>query len=271
MAKRKCTLFKICVAVIGAINSYSPSLAFQLSNRCSDRKNIRPLTVDASYCNTANNHCMGPNVIFLTDCHRYSSRFLILKNSNTLDHSEESPIASFQKSRQILISTSRQLIHSCVTRTMKFYQTFNRKIRKYVVAFIFMMTMIANTAAFAAATSGGRVGGGSFKTRSSSSSISRPSRLSTPSSSTRQYYNSYNRPRTIPIPRISSYYHQSSSPIVVHHFSGAPIMSPYTVSAIKDIFLVTGTGALIAYAISKNAYRSREPDDTYGTVAGGMT
>ena len=268
MVKSRGILFKICVSAIGIVNLSLHSTAFQPTNNVVNTFQLKHKHDRDSMMQT-NRVVHFSNTIRLSkvwnDDLRYHSNLQVFEGRNKYSPTGASS-SSARSSQKItkFVSTIDQLISSCKITASRIYRKIGSKIRKYVITFIFMFTMMAQTAAFAAATSGGRVGGGSFKSRAPS--YSRPSRSYAP----RTQRNYYSGPSTLPLPRVS-YYHQSSSPIVVHHFSGAPIMSPYTALAIKDVFLLTGTGMLIAYAITKNAYRTRGPDDTYGISAGGKT
>jgi uncharacterized membrane protein len=123
---------------------------------------------------------------------------------------------------------------------------------------VFLPSVVAN-----AAVSGGRVGGGSFKSSSSGrvSTLSRPS--SSSSSRSRNYY---------PSPQIRT------SPIIINSFSGnrgwyaptpesALIMSRVST---KDIILVTGTGMLLAYGYN-NLRRRENSHDNDSILGAGYT
>lgn len=269
MVKSRGIIFKICVTAVGTVNLFLHTTAFQPTSNVVNTfqfKNKHELD-SMTQANRAVN--FGSTIRLSkawNDDPRYHSSLQAFDGRNSFSRTGASLSSArlSQKLSKFVASTTDQFIRSCMVTASKIYGNIGSKIRKYVITFIFMLTMMASTAAFGAATSGGRVGGGSFKSRAPS--YSRPSRSYAP----RTQRNYYSDPRTLPLPRVS-YYHQSSSPIVVHRFSGAPVMSPSTALAIKDVFLLTGMGTLIAYSITKNAYRTRGPDDTYGISAGGKT
>lgn len=128
----------------------------------------------------------------------------------------------------------------------------------FIVTLVFMVSFHTFIDVTNAAVSGGRVGGGSFK---SSSSSGRVSTMSRPSMSSPRVYAPY--PRT---------------PIIINSFSGsrgwyapthesALIMSRVST---KDIILVTGTGMLLAYGYRSN--RNRENNNgADGLLGSGYT
>jgi hypothetical protein len=279
MVKRSRSIFELYVSVVGVINvflatAFQPTSNVGCTYQLRDRKHPHKSTMPANHLIHFRNDFQFNKEIRNDRQWYHSSTVQVCesRNRNTYSRSKRIAVPSFHLNQTIsqfvMATTTNSFLHLYHAMSCRWKKIINsHKIRKYVITFLFTMTLMISTAAFAAGTSGGRVGGGSFKTYApSSSSMSRPSRSYAPRTTPRNNYHS--RPRMLPSPRIR-YYQQLSSPIVVHHFSGAPIMSPYTALAIKDVLLLTGTGTLIAYALAKNAYRNREPDDTYGITAGG--
>ena len=114
----------------------------------------------------------------------------------------------------------------------------------------------------AAAVSGGRMGGGSFNSRSSSPSRSRPQSYSY-SSPSRSYTTRYNtRPiiLTPSLPGLSEWYAPSRSTLIVN-----------TRVSAKDIAILTGAGVLLSYGYRSNLQRRRMEEDGGGPLGPGFT
>jgi uncharacterized membrane protein len=149
---------------------------------------------------------------------------------------------------------------------------FLQRLRRNVVTISFALLLIFGTSYSAEAVSGGRMGGGSFKSSSSSSRSmgggGRTSTLSRPSTGTgsdHRHYTPYKTSGTL------------SRPIIINSFSGhrgwyAPTYDTSMIQtrmAIKDIAILTGTGMILAYGFRHNQRRNSGDDD--GPLGPGYT
>jgi hypothetical protein len=181
-------------------------------------------------------------------------------------HVESSSIVT--KLSQRIIS----LLHRFTMQSSYRIRILHKKIRKVIVAAIFVATVLTNTIAMAAGTSGGRMGGGSFKSYSSSPSMSRPSLGGGSSSSGSSNRSSGTRRVMLPPPsrRMYSNLYPSNRPqivldyrsphVIMNHFSGPGMYNSRqsSVSALKNVLLLTGAGMLIAHGVANDVYRRKD-------------
>lgn len=276
----------------GCCNAFQP-VASKISARCHPSRTPASAIGTGSFIHHARTQAQRSWLQPLT-IHPYSRSFVVEQLGAVADDFHTESESSSFLVRQSVPATTPADASLLTTRLHPFTQILKRALskmfswksylglnsfRRKLATVALAMVLLVFNASSAWAVTGGRMGGGSFKSSPSRSSsggggMGRTSTLSRPSPSGRVYFP--------PPSRIIRHHHYGpSAPIIVNSFSdsrGFYAPTPAIVNTrimTKDILVLTGTGVLLVYAFRNNYRRNNDYGDVGplgpGTTVGSVT